>query len=128
MLLYGSEPLEVATPNMTDYITLQDANMLLKLLAKGPVSVATDTGLPVSHLRPRFWAGPSGRVSGRRHVRSATNAAASAGHAPLNHACPRFAPLSDLRFAEQTLSWAGWLRMCCGCLLRHCTPQPATRG
>ena len=48
MLLYGSDPLEVATPNMTDYITLQDANFLLKLLAKGPVEVASDTGLPVS--------------------------------------------------------------------------------
>ena len=48
MLLYGNDPLEVATPNVTDYITLQDANVLLKLLDKGPVSVATDTGLPVS--------------------------------------------------------------------------------
>ena len=57
MLLYGSDPLEVATPNMTDYITLQDATMLLKLLAKGSVSVATDTGLPVSLLRPGVWAG-----------------------------------------------------------------------
>ena len=55
MLLYGSEPLEVATPDMTDYITLQDANVLLKLLAKGPVTVASDTGLPVS--RVGVWAG-----------------------------------------------------------------------
>ncbi len=59
MLLYGSDPLEVATPNMTDYITLQDANTLLNLLAKGSVSVATDTGLPVRHLPPMFWDGPS---------------------------------------------------------------------
>ena len=53
MLLYGSDPLEVATPNMTDYITLQDAGVLLKLLAKGKVTVATDTGLPVSRIRPK---------------------------------------------------------------------------
>jgi hypothetical protein len=49
MLLYGSDPLEVATPNMTDYISIQDAEVLLKLLGEGAVSVASDTNaLPVS--------------------------------------------------------------------------------
>ncbi len=47
MLLYGNDPLEVVSPNMTDYITAQDAKVLLNLLAAGPVSVATDTHIPV---------------------------------------------------------------------------------
>ncbi len=58
MLLYGSDPLEVATPNMTDYITLQDAEALLTLLGQGAVSVATDTNtLPVSRAArgAGFW-------------------------------------------------------------------------
>ena len=53
MLLYGTDPLEVASPNMTDYVTVQDAKVLLDLLANGPVSVATDTRMPVSDPVPR---------------------------------------------------------------------------